>query len=79
MIKIVDTKDHLIAGYWNILENEQSMTFIPEKKWKKGNYRIIFDSHLEDVAGNNLENLLDHNKTDKEHNKQAYQAIEFKL
>lgn len=79
MIKIVDTENNVISGYWKILENEQSIEFIPQKKWKAVNYRIIIDSRLEDVAGNNLQNLLDHNKTDKENNNKTHHYLDFKI
>ena len=79
MIKIVHNKDNLVAGYWKILENETSITFIPKKKWKTGDYQIIINSHLEDVAGNNLQNLLDHIKTDEEKNNDTHHYFEFKI
>ena len=79
MIKIVDTENNFISGYWEILENEQSIKFIPQKKWKEGGYRIIIDSRLEDVAGNNLQNLLDHINMDKENNNKTYHNIDFKI
>lgn len=65
MINIVDMEDKPITGYWEILDKEQSIQFFPEKKWKKGKYRIILDGRLEDVAGNNLQNLLDHDKMEE--------------
>lgn len=79
MIQLVDAEKKLIAGYWEISEKEQVIQFIPEKKWKKGAYRIVIDSRLEDVAGNNLQNLLDHNKTDEDNNSHLYQFIEFSI
>ena len=46
---------------------------------KPGNYQIIMDSRLEDIAGNNLQNLLDHYRTNKAHQSQPYQSIGFSL
>lgn len=71
--------DNNLAGNWEILENEQLIRFIPEKKWSEGNYRIMFDSRLEDVAGNNLENLLDHKKSDEENNSETHLYLDFKI
>ena len=79
MIKLENGENNYLAGHWEILENEQLIRFIPEKKWKKGNYRIIIDGRLEDIAGNNLQNLLDHNKTDDENNSETHQYIKFKI
>ena len=79
MIKLVDDEGKQFTGHWEILEKERSMKFIPENKWRKGKYQIIIDSRLEDVAGNNLQNLLDHIKTDEEKNNEAYHYIEFKI
>ena len=79
MIKLVDAEENPVAGYWEILEKERLMQFIPEKKWEKGSYQIMIDRRLEDVAGNNLQNLLDYHKTEKENNNQPYQSIEFNM
>ena len=79
MIKIVNEKENPINGHWEIIEEERSIIFIPKVKWKKGNYKIIIDSRLEDVAGNNLQNLLDHNKTDKENNSKTHHYIDLKM
>lgn len=78
MIQLKDRKGNPLAGYWEISEQEQQIQFIPEKKWKKGKYQIVIDSRLEDVAGNNLQNLLDYNKTDEQNN-DTHQFIYFKI
>jgi hypothetical protein len=79
MTKLVDTEGRLVPGHWEVLKKEQMIQFIPEKQWEKGSYRIIIDSRLEDVSGNNLQNLLDHNTTGGENNSQLYQTIGFKI
>ena len=78
MVQLEDGEKKRIAGYWEILEKEQLIQFIPETKWKKGKYRIVIDSRLEDVAGNNLQNLLDHN-IEEDYDSHLYQFIEFKM
>ena len=50
-----------------------------QTKWKNGNYRIMIDSRLEDISGNNLQNLLDHVKTDDEIISKTHQYIKFKI
>jgi hypothetical protein len=30
------------------------LTFAPKGMWKKGDYRLVVDSHLEDVCGNQI-------------------------
>jgi len=79
MFKLEDEENNLMDGYWEILEKEQLVQFIPKYKWEKGNYRIVIDGRLEDISGNNLQNLLDHTKTSKENNKKPLQYIKFKI
>ncbi len=71
MIQFEDEENNLIVGHWEVLEGEQLIQFIPEAKWQRGNYQIVFDSRLEDVAGNNLNSLLDESVTHKHHHKEA--------
>ena len=79
MIQVKDRKNKLIAGHWEILKQEQLIQFIPEKKWQKGEYHIVIDSRLEDVAGNSLQNLLDHHENDAENNSSPQQLIDFEI
>ena len=79
MVTIVDEEENPINGYWEIAAEEQSVLFLPKEKWPQGNYKIIIDSRLEDVAGNNLQNLLDHHTTDKANNNKTHHYIDFKL
>lgn len=73
MIRIEDEENNLVEGHWETLEQEQIIQFIPEKTWQSGTYRIIMDSRLEDVAGNNLRNLLD--KKVDENNRSNFQQL----
>lgn len=72
MIQIEVEEKNLITGHWEILEQEETIQFIPENKWQKGNYQIVFDSRLEDVAGNNLHSLLDEKVTPKNKYEKAF-------
>lgn len=59
MIRI-EYEDHkLVAGHWEISEDETKAIFFPAAPWEKGRYRLIMDGRLEDVSGNNLNDLLD--------------------
>lgn len=60
MIQIIDDTEHFVEGNWEIGNAEKQIHFVPRNKWQKGAYKIIFDTQLEDVTGNNLKNLLDH-------------------
>jgi hypothetical protein len=71
MIQLEDEENNPIDGHWEILEGEQLVQFIPEEKWQKGNYQIVCDGRLEDVAGNNLNSLLDEKVKHRQKNKEA--------
>ena len=43
-----------------IVENEKTWRFHPEKKWNSNSIELLIDANLEDVAGNNFKDLLDH-------------------
>ena len=75
MIRVEDEKKKLITGHWETSEEEKVVQFIPKEPWKKGTYRIIMDGRMEDVTGNNVNNLLDQ-KTGKK-NSNIQQLIRF--
>ena len=79
MVQIKDEEKDLVVGDWDFSEQEQLIEFIPEQKWQPGKYQIVIDSRLEDIAGNNLQNLLDQNETHKENNSDTYQYIDFDI
>ena len=68
MIQIEDENNERIPGHWGTLEEEKMIQFIPKEPWKKGTYRIIVDSRMEDVAANNINNLLDQKTGEKNSN-----------
>ncbi len=78
MMQVKDGAENLVEGYWETLSSEQQVQFVPKNKWQQGSYKIVFDTRLEDVAGNNLQNLLDHNIMDKDV-KEIFQFIDFKI
>ena len=78
MIEVRNENHSLVEGRWEIFANENQIQFIPIQKWSRGKYRIRLDTRLEDVAGNNLQNLLDHNIADKDLDA-MYQYINFMI
>lgn len=68
MIRIEDENNNLLPGLWEASKEEKVAQFIPDSSWQKGTYRIVIDSRLEDIAGNNLNDLLDVNLTASKQN-----------
>lgn len=58
-ISIINENKELIAGDFLTSKKGNNTLFIPENPWKKGNYTLVIDSKLEDLAGNNLNRLFD--------------------
>lgn len=48
-----------IEGTYQLDPLETSITYFPLNRWHKGDYIILVDSRLEDLAGNNLARLFD--------------------
>lgn len=48
-----------VKGSFFVSKKGNSVVFIPENTWEKGNYQIKIQSRLEDLAGNNLNRLFD--------------------
>lgn len=64
-ITVHDEHGQLIEGEVSVLNNEKTWRFSPYQRWKNRQIKIYVDPRLEDVAGNNFIDLLDHsfNKT----------------
>jgi hypothetical protein len=65
-IKIVDENGNIIPGSLKISNEETRLSFIPNKEWRPGNYRLQVASYLEDLAGNNLNKIFDRDITAKQ-------------
>jgi hypothetical protein len=48
-----------VAGAVSISESETRWSFTPEKPWPGGEYRLAFDTALEDLAGNRINRPFD--------------------
>ena len=79
MLHIEDKGKSLIAGNWKVSDNGRLVQFIPEEKWKKGEYYIMIDHRLEDVAGNNLDGPLDQVISDDKQITSTHQIIDFSI
>ncbi|WP_299252616.1 Ig-like domain-containing protein [uncultured Aquimarina sp.] len=74
-INIVDSNTLEVKGMWQLLEQETILSFQPKEPWKKGNYQILCNPEIEDLAGNNLSRLFDKeikNGSNKESINQQY-------
>ena len=60
LIKVFQNKEE-IQGEISLNNQEQNWAFKPVKNWEKGNYSIIINPRLEDIAANSLNQIFDHN------------------
>jgi len=60
-IRVFDDKENRVAGDHELAKFESHLIFAPEFSWSKGIYKILVDTDLEDLAGNNLNHLFDVN------------------
>jgi hypothetical protein len=54
MIQVTDSDGKLLRGQTSLDQEERQWRFVPETRWKPGMYRIVIDTTLEDLAGNNI-------------------------
>jgi len=64
-IIIVDEENRFVDGTIKLSENERKWSFTPENKWLIGNYKMIINTWLEDLSGNNLNRKFDVNLNSK--------------
>ena len=51
--------DVIVEGDYMLEQNERILKFTPKNLWGSGSYKILVDTKLEDLAGNNLTKLFD--------------------
>ncbi|MCF0071240.1 hypothetical protein LZD49_12230 [Dyadobacter sp. CY261] len=56
---IQKTDGDLINGKWEIRRFEKQCSFIPNTTWEAGAYKLVIQTRLEDLAGNNLNRPFD--------------------
>jgi hypothetical protein len=54
VLHVVDESGRPISGEIAVSENETRWQFTPEERWRAGDYRLVIDSALEDLAGNSI-------------------------
>lgn len=76
-IQISDEMGNRVPGSLNISDEETQVSFIPDKPWSPGRYRLKIASHLEDLAGNNLNKVFDRDITVKQitRDKRTYEKV----
>jgi len=58
MISVVDAKGS-IAGSIDVQRQETQWRFTPREAWKSGDYQLVIDTNIEDLAGNHIGQLFD--------------------
>lgn len=59
-MSVMNANNQPIEGAFYLIDNaSKAIAFIPKKAWKKGNYTLVVQSTLEDLAGNNMNRLFD--------------------
>lgn len=71
--------DTEIKGKTELGNQEQKLIFKPSKKWRKGNYQIIVNQRLEDIAANSLNQIFDHKPSDFNQNNDENFIINFNI
>ena len=67
-----------MEGEITLGKNESLWIFKPKLKWQKGNYKLIVNSRLEDIAANTLNGIFDHKKGSLKQEKEQYsEQVEF--
>ena len=59
MIQLESEDGNRVSGKWELSQDETKAIFYPEEPWKIGLYSLRMNGRLEDVSGNNLNDLLD--------------------
>jgi len=63
-IRILDARGKTVNGVIQVNNKEQVVQFVPAMPWLVGTYKVLVESRLEDLAGNNLNHLFDRDLTD---------------
>lgn len=64
-LRVVTGDGHNVAGTVQIGTDERVWRFTPDQAWTGHEVRVVVDSRLEDVAGNNFRDLLDQPLTEE--------------
>ena len=64
-VQVMDSDKKLVSGKIQLVNEERIFHFTPDNSWKPGEYTIVVESRLEDLAGNNLNRPFDRDVTAK--------------
>ena len=78
MFEVRDDKNRVVVGTIKVDKMETRWRFKPSNPWQHGDYVVVVDAALEDLAGNNLQGLLDR-PVEKELSGAASIALPFKI
>ncbi len=62
-LRVCDETGTVVPGDTEVGEEERSWRFTPSLPWREGNYRLVVDPRLEDVAGNSSIRVFDRDIT----------------
>jgi hypothetical protein len=54
MLWVVDAEGDVLVGNGHIGDREESWRFVPQRPWSAGEYKLVADTLLEDLAGNSI-------------------------
>ncbi len=54
LITVVNAAGQVVAGQPTLTDREQRWSFTPHTTWPRGTYRLVIQTTLEDLAGNNI-------------------------
>ena len=54
LITVVNAAGQAVAGQPSLTDREQRWSFTPHTTWSRGTYRLVIQTTLEDLAGNNI-------------------------
>jgi hypothetical protein len=79
-IRIQEMDGRPVKGQFAIEANDSRCSFRPDAPWAGGEYQLVVDSRLEDLAGNNLNRPFDRDITKtKERAAQPYYTRRFSI
>ena len=58
-ISVTDANGNEVKGKLNVNDHGDTLYFLPDSEWKRGDHALQIESRLEDLAGNNLDRLFD--------------------
>jgi len=67
--RITNSNNEDVLGDFELINEEQTLKFHPEHPFALGEYNLVVDSKLEDLAGNNLNHPFDNDLTKASKNK----------